>query len=146
MSALQITEQEDLKMSNPLQDKIQSMISSSVRMSKSTLMTEIISYNHDARTIDVRALGQDRGISISSDTQSAASIKGITVMNSRVIKDEGLEPGDFAYIDFVDSTFTTAVVLNVIKRNIYEDTDRSGATLLKPLSSQAPPVWAKGGE
>lgn len=133
-------------MSNPLQNTIKSMIDVGVKASKTTLMTEIVKYNHEGRTIDVKPVGQDGGVSLSNGNQSDNLIKNITVLNSRVIKDEGFQPGDLAYIDFLDSTQTSAVVLNIIKREVFADTDRSGATLLKPLSSQAPPMWSRGGE
>lgn len=133
-------------MSNPVRDSIKQLIDAGIRNSKSSIMTEIISYNHKAKTIDVKPLGQIGGESSESGMQSATVIKNISIANSRAIKDEGLQPGDYAYIDFIDQTRTQAVVLNVIKKQLYNDTERTGATMLKPLSTQAPPVWLKDGE
>lgn len=133
-------------MSNPLRDSIKDMIDSGIRMSKTSLLTEVVGCNHKAKTIDVMPLGQKGGSSADNGLESSTIIQNISIANSRAIKDESIMPGDYAYIDFIDHTKSKAIVLNVMKRQVYNDVERTGATMLKSLSSQAPPVWAKGGE
>lgn len=133
-------------MSNPLQDKIKKMIEQGISAGRTTVMMEVVSYDHASRTVDVKPLGQMGGGATPSSGYTDYAIRKLSVINSRAIKDEGLQPGDFVYIDYIDSTRSTAVVLNIIKRSLTEDLERSGATSKKTLSSQARPVWLKDGE
>jgi hypothetical protein len=133
-------------MSNPLQDKIKKMIEQGISAGRTTIMMEVVAYDHASRTVDVKPLGQVGGGGTPSHSHTDYMVRKLSVANSRAIKDEGIQPGDFVYIDYIDNTRSTAVVLNVIKRSITEDLERSGATSKKTLSSQAMPVWLKDGE
>lgn len=127
---------------NPIRKIIQNeIVEPALLASRDAMLAEVVHYNPLSYSVDVMPLSRKIKDNHTGESISDHMIKGVSVMHSRAVKDEVPEPGDIVYIDFPGQDMSHPIILALMKKNLCDETNRTGGTISKTLASQAPPVW-----